>query len=394
MKLVLAFLLILLTPLGISTRSGDNIVIDTPQPDDVYIAGGTVIVNAPIRGDLIIAGGDVTINDSVQHDLLIAGGNVVINGHVGDDLRCVGGNIHLLHTTADDAMVMGGKITVAKAANIRGNLISLGGETSIDGQVHGIVNSWAEEITFTGVALQALDLRADEIEFNGRVAAEATLAAQHISFGPEAALEKGIRFWNPEGKLDIPNRAAETPAVFDNSLSTESPRWVFTDFSIGLLLVGYFITALLMIYVFETTIGSTVQRAAGNVLNKSLASLGLGILLCLGLPIVTVLLLITIIGIPIALILLFVTIALLLAGTALTALMTAHWINRVFYNTSWNTTHLILTAFGIFMLFKLITFTPVVGPAVMVLLICLAYGAMLITVRRNTEPGTPGWRKT
>lgn len=388
MKISLLVLIALLLPISASMISGDAITIDKPHPDDLYIAGGTVTINAPIRGDLLVAGGRVTINDSVQHDLMVAGGTVIVNGYVGDDLRCAGGNIQLLQRVEDDALLAGGRFTLSPAAQIGGNLISLSGEGTLHGQVNGNVFSRAEKLNLNSKVGRDLDARAGEIIAGGEIAGRTTLSAQHITVGPTASFAQEVRFWNADGKLDIGARNAGTPLVFDPSLTTDEPKLKLPGFSSAILIIGYLGTALLVIYTLQLSLGATFAKAAESVLTHSLQSLGLGIIGCIGLPVATILALITMIGIPLALMLFVCTLVLVMLATSVTAIITAHWINQVYYQATWTKTKIAFAGFGIFVVFKLITFTPVVGLPIMVMLSCTAFGAILLTITKKAAPAS------
>jgi hypothetical protein len=70
-------------------------------------------------------------------------------------------------------------------------------------------------------------------------------------------------------------------------------------------------------------------------------------------------------------------------ATAITAIIAANWINRVYNGSEWSVTRIVFVAFGIFVLLKLMTLTPVIGPLLMVIMICLAFGSILISLRKG-----------
>jgi hypothetical protein len=169
-------------------------------------------------------------------------------------------------------------------------------------------------------------------------------------------------------------------ALYDDSLKMETGSWKWLGFSSILLLLLYLGTALLMILLLQYLFGPTLEKTAVTVLKESPKSMGYGLLLCVGLPVAIVLSCVTIIGIPIALILLFAMVTLIILATVITSLVAAHWINHVYYSSSWKSSRIALVAFGIFISLKLITLTPFIGPLVMMLFIFLAFGAILLNI--------------
>jgi cytoskeletal protein CcmA (bactofilin family) len=370
----------LIFPIGIFVKSGESVTITKPVNDDMYVAGGTVVVNAPIHGDLIVVGGNVTINDSVYYDLIVAGGTVIINGYVGDDLRCTGGTIHLSQQVNDDAVLAGGKVLMDRNAVVGGNLLVTGGQLQLSGTVKSNLMTRSGELEFNGLVEGDADFRGEELKINGIVTGSTALSGRAILIEPDASFKGDVRFWHPDGKLDMGNSMAQGQAAYDESLKMETANWKWLGFSSILLLFWYLGTALLMIFLIQYLFGSTLEKAAITVLKESPKSLGYGLLFCFGLPIAIVVSCISVVGIPIGIILVFSMITLIILATVITALIAVHWINHVYYASSWKSARIIFTAFGLFIVLKLVTLTPFIGPLVMMLLIFLAYGAILLNI--------------
>ncbi|MDA0713967.1 MAG: hypothetical protein O3B83_01775 [Bacteroidetes bacterium] len=122
-------------------QSGDRVELTEPYPDDIYIATGEIQVRAPIYGDCVIAGGNISINDSISGDLMVGGGDITIRGTIGDDIRVAGGTIEIDSEVMDDLIVFGGKINVTENAVIHGNVVSYGGNLTMDGTVLGAMKA-------------------------------------------------------------------------------------------------------------------------------------------------------------------------------------------------------------------------------------------------------------
>lgn len=362
-------------------RSGDNLVIDEAVDQDLYIAGGTVTINAPIRGDLVVAGGTITVNDSVAQDVLVAGGNIALNGVVADDIRCAGGTIRLDGEVHGDFVVTGGEIDIVKGATVAGNLLSSGGRVTLDGNVKGNVKNASGTFTLNGVVEHELEAKSGMIRINGEVQGQTMIAAETIELGAGARFRKDVRYWNESGSLDFKNSLLGGTGTYDAGLEMEHGKWHYLGFASVIMALWYLGTALVMIFLIQHLFSQTLRSAANSVKNDSLKSLGLGFLFLIGVPITVLVMFITLIGIPIAVLTFISYIAVILFATVIVALLISNWISNTYYESSWRNRKISVAAFGIFIFLKLASLTPVVGPLVMLLLACMAFGGILLNIK-------------
>lgn len=361
-------------------KMGEDVVIDEKVYGDLYVAGGSVTINAPVQGDLVVAGGTVIINDSVSQDVLAAGGNLTLNGHVGDDVRCTGGNIKLLKSIDGDMVVAGGALRIGRDASIKGNLISSAGEVVLDGTVHGDTKSSSGQFTLNG-KVNDLNYQGGKILINGTVDGASVLAANTIELGTGTIFNKDVRYWSEEGNLDFDSFMKNGDAVFDVSLAADNGGWKYSGVVIFVLVLWYLIFALAVIFLFQYFFKNTLKKAADTFKKDSLTSLGLGFLFLAGVPLTILFLLISVIGIPVAVLMFIVYLAVILVATVIVSTVAANWINNTYYQSSWSNRRIILTAFSIFIVLKLVFITPFVGPLITFLLVCMALGAILLNLR-------------
>ncbi|WP_018616423.1 hypothetical protein [Segetibacter koreensis] len=360
-------------------KSGDNVVINTPFYDNLYVAGGTVTIDAPIYGDLIIAGGNITINDSVANDVLLAGGTATINGNVGDDIRCAGGQMYVRKNVGGELFVTGGRIEIDKDVIVNKGLMSSGGNIIVNGTIKGNANAFGGNIVFNGIAEKGLDCRGGQIEMNGTVMGKTILAAQQIAIGNNASFNNDVRYWDRRGTLDFRQSVKNGSAIFDPSLKVTSGEWYFFGFATIIGLLWYVGMALLMIALVQYLFSRTMQKSAETVFNTAVKSAGYGLLFLISVPIATIILMVTVIGIPIAIMLASAYIMLILLSTVITSVVASNWINNR-YKSNWKYRHLVFTAFGVFIVLKVVSYTPFFGPLVMLALVCTAFGAILLNI--------------
>lgn len=376
----LVFLLILLaactTAWAYRIEWGSNITISKPVYEDLYIAGGNIKINAPIHGDLIVAGGSVTINDSIHNDLLLAGGTVLINGYVADDIRCAGGELKITSNIGNDLVVTGGKVEIVWNAKIGGGLIISGGDVVMDGKVQGSIKSAAGKLLFNGTAGQNFESRSDQLIINGTINGKSVLAARKMTIGNQAFFYNDVRYWTKDGKLDLKGRLANGTATYDPALKIRSSNWYLLGHNTAFSFIWYISTVFVFILVIELLFGKTFKKA-GHTIGESVPnSVGLGLLFFLGIPVAAAILLLTVIGIPFALLLIASYVILIILATIITSLVIANWYNEKFgYNWGfWRTAG---AAMILFILFKLVSYTPFLGWLIMLFLACIAFGNII-----------------
>lgn len=370
-------------PAPLWSRFGEIVIINKPVDGDVYISGGTVTIDAAIGGDLVVAGGTVILNDTVRMDVLVAGGNVVLNGFVGDDVRCASGSLTVEGTITGDILGATGELLFPKNGVIKGNLVVSGGKLTIGGDIEGDLQVSAAELYFDGNVEGSLKARGERIVASGHVKKGSSLAGKTITIDSMARFEGDINFWSPSGTLDLAAETHKGDVVFDPSLEIETPRWELLGFASLLIMLWYLGTALVMIWLIEYLFSTTFLRAADSALNESMKSIGYGLTFLLGVPIICIVLAITVLAIPIAVILIIGYVILAFLATAITAIIISNWINKVYYKSEWSITRIVFVAFGVFVVLKLATLTPVIGPLMMGIMACMAFGAILITVKRR-----------
>jgi hypothetical protein len=128
--------------------------------------------------------------------------------------------------------------------------------------------------------------------------------------------------------------------------------------------------------IIEYFFSAVMTKTGDTVFNKTLKSLGVGVLFFIAVPIAAVLAFITIIGVPVGLLLLFNYVILILLATVITSVVTAHWLNNRF-NHKWNYWRLVFAALAVFIVLKLVSFLPFLGWLIALLAICMAFGAIL-----------------
>lgn len=275
------------TAQAMETLSGDRVEIgrDEVVDDDLYVTANEVVVNGTIRGDLIAFGSTISVEGTVEGDLIAAGQSVEVGGTVEDDAR-IAGQALLLDEGArvgDDLLaaafslendpdsVVSGTLTYAgyqallqgtviEDVSVAANGLELGGEVggNVDAEVDG-EDGGPPSVVFAPQAdiptVEAGLALTDSATIGGNLTYESSTEAQ---IDPQARIEGEVTRSERPADEEEEETYTFADAVFDNLRSF-----------VALLLVG-----LLLIWVAP----NWVRRRAGTVLDRPLASLGLGVL--------------------------------------------------------------------------------------------------------------------
>lgn len=363
---------------GSQIEAGDSKTITEPVFENLYVAAGSIVIAAPIHGDLVLAGGKVVIQDSVVGDVLVIGGDLNLQGTVEGDVRCVGGNITFNKSITGDALVTGGRIWVGPDATIT-NVIVLGGELHLNGNINGFLKCFGGSLEINGSVLQHADIRGNSITLNGTIYQRTTLTGQQVTIGERAAFYQDVRYWIPGGQLNFKQSLKNSRAIFDESLRMPSANWYLLGAASVLFLIWFVIMALLMIWLIQQLFGRAMHHAAITSAQQTLKSFGYGALFFIGMPLAAVLALVTVIGVPLGVVILFIFTTGAMLGTYLTAVVIANWWN-IRRQKGWNTIRLVLAAWVVYLIMKLIGVLPILGWLFQAIVVATAMGALLLSI--------------
>lgn len=374
------WVLVCLPGYALRVEYGNSVVISQPTFENLYIAGGTLTINAPVHGDLVIIGGTVIINDSILGDILIGGGNLTLNGFVSSDLRGMGGEILLSKNVNGDVLLAGGTLHIEKNVTIS-NLIAAGGKITLDGTVTRDIKIAAGEFIHNGKIGGTLDFRGDKITVNGEVSGPSRIAAgTAIMIRDSAIFRSEVRYWVPGNEPAFGNSLSNANATLDHTLKMNEKRWYYLGWGSILFLIWYMGMALLMIMAIQYFFSRTINQAAFTSGQDTLKAFFSGLVFLLVMPLGILLLFVTVIGIPIAVIFMFFYIALIILASCMVGTTAAHWYNER-YENQWTYWPMVFASFGFFILFKLISLTPLIGWLFTLIAVCTVFGAILMNIK-------------
>lgn len=362
-------------------QQGDAVLLSNPNTDDVYAAGGSVNVKAPVTGDVYAAGGDITINQPVSQDVVAAGGTLTLQSTVGDDARLAGGTIIINSPVTDDLVIAGGNITIN--ANVGGDLVVVGGQVVVNGNVGGSVKISAGSVTLNGTYAGPLDIKAGELNLNGtynssgRFVASKTLAVQSGT-----VFNAPIEYYQPTGQMNFTSYLKNNAtATYQASLA---PQEKTTNWGgVAAAAMGWFalvtlVSAMVVMGLFIGLGGSLVGQIADDLKKHFWLRSAGGLIYFIVLPVVSLILMITLIGMPLGLLSLAIFIFSLIFAKMVTAVILAAWLVRQ-TKKNWTGWRLWLVAVGFYIILRVLGYIPIVGWLAGALAVCAVFGAAFQT---------------
>lgn len=341
-------------------RAGEqpNVPASERIGDDLYMAGGNVSSSGALMGDLVVVGGNILINSAVAQDVAAGGGSITILGTVGDDVRVVGGNIIIGGGVKGDVVAAGGQTQIS-GSGVGGDVVWAGGSLSIDAPVVG-----------------NLKLAGDEAAIYSTIHGNVEFHGSKLTLGKGAVIDGNLTYESPKAAVmedgAVVRGATEYKPQEVKEFKEKAAKGVLAILSF--LVLGKFLSML----AFALALGLGFHRYSTTLVRNAfadpLSEAGRGLVVLIVLPVVSVLLLCTLIGIPFGILGLLSFAALMLVASSLVAILLGSlvhaWVYKpAEYHVTWKT---ILAGVALSMVLAVV---PVVGGFALFFLFLLALGS-------------------
>lgn len=294
MALITAMLII--TSLSLVLAENDRPIIDEYQKENTYIFALEKDVDTTINGDLFLITAESDIQGTINKDLNAISNKIRVQGIVGDDSRIIAGEANI------NAYVFG-ELKVIADRLITSNTTIINGKTSIRATNAEIKGTYHDEVR----------IQANKVEIDALIKADTSINSKNIKISPETRIQGSLEV--PKG-TKVPNNTVTGEITYKEiKPETLSTRELLVN-KITLFLIITILSAFLVLIARKRT-----NKLVETTTKKPLLSLLIGILAGIILPIISLILLISIITAPIGALLLMTLIALLIITPALAVLM-------------------------------------------------------------------------
>lgn len=325
--------------------SGDTVTVSGAVNGDVYVFGQKVVIDGQVNGDVIAAAGSFETSGTVSGDVRVAAGQVFIYGQIDGSLTAGSGSV----TIDDDASI--GRSVVVGAGSVR----------------------------FDGPIVRGVTIGAGDATFNSSIGSSVVAGVGNIALGQRASINGNLNYWS-ENEASIASGAlvsGETTRHIPTQAQREFPKKdVFANFG-AFASVAMFVSTLILGFALIRIAPVFTQDVVKHLKSRPFASLGVGLAFLILFPIISLLLLVTVVGIPIALILLFATIVVCMFIKVFVSIFIGQFVQNKFkLNKSVNMALVV----GL-LIYTLFTRLPIIGTLVAIILSVGTFGAVLTTKR-------------
>lgn len=335
-------------------RTGEAVSVENDQKidGDFYSLGNILNVSGEVAGDMTSLGRKVTINGTVTSDALIAGESVDVHGAVGDDLRVVGGDVVIAKPVTGDVFVVAGSVTVLSTASIGGDLIVYAGDVDVSGSVGGNILGRAETLRVDAPVKGLIDVKTTSFTIGDR--ADIVGAVQYES---ATAVERSAN-------AKIAGDIVRNDPVGENTNTLGSRVFFVPLFMILFSTLVWYLIA-------KNVLVRTTERA----LVRGIRPMATGFIFLFAAPVVTVILLLsvlgTLVGVTALVAYLFALLVSLFSVSAIVGQLMMYAYKKQFVPLSPLT--LIVGVAGV----TLLALIPVLGPVTLIILCIVTLGALV-----------------
>ncbi len=323
--------------------------------DDLYLAGGQVDLYATVNGDVVVAGGQLHLEADIRADVIAAGGKIDLRGTIADDARLAGGDVRVSSRVGDDLIAAGGRIHLSPVAGIGGRAWLSGGEIRIDGEVGEQLRASGGRVVITGTVNGDVELWAEEILIEPTAVISGNL---YYRSAHEAVVADGAR---------IDGEVIYTPIEVDIR-----PVVASVIFAALFVLLSLIITAVALYLLFP----DFSLRVSQSLSDQPWLSIGTGLAVVAGTPVLTIILFSTAVGVWLALMLLAVYLVMLLSGYFIGAMFVGDAglkkIRKTEASKAWRATALAVALFGL----AVLNLVPLLGGLVNWMVLFAGTGAL------------------
>lgn len=350
------------TAFGAGVLIGDKITIEEDEviEGDYYVSVGTLgttVMSGRVTGDMYALAGKVTANGIIEGDFGSVGGSAMMNASVTDDVRIVAGEVEIDDYVGGDLLVIAGTLNIHSTAEIVGDVIFYGGNAEINGPVGGSVFGSAQRLRI-------------DAPIGGSV--EVT-TANELTLGDKALVAGDVRY---QSRLELVRGQG---ATIEGEVQQQTPpplsqRETWQSFLIPLLVTLF--ATLTLYLLFKREMQQVVRTALASPLPAGL----IGLATIVTAPLVSVLMISTVLGLLLGVFGLGAVLALVTVGFMLATVLIGTLISK--FLTKKTEVSLVSIILG-GVTFHALMVVPVFGLLIALALVSMAVGAMVLSLYRH-----------
>lgn len=260
-----------------------------------------VKIDDSINDDVIAIAKKIEINGSVKGDVLAIAEEIKINGDVMGDVRIISRNVHINSKIKKNVNILGMDAQISGTAEIGGNILFSINKFSSNGIIKGSLKGFARNFEIGNLVEGDIDVT---IAKNGSV-----------SLLPGTTI-RGNLFYSSPREAIVGENATVLGQINHSRSSEKAGSKKINLFNKIISLFSLLAVGLVLLSLFK----QSVRMMNEKLLNESAKCFLWGALFIIFIPIISILLMLTIIGLPLALILLALYAVILYVSQVLTGI--------------------------------------------------------------------------
>ena len=367
--LIAAAIFIPIAGFAATKNNSDSIFVasDETISGNLMAAAESIIIDGSISGDLMAIGSSITVNGRVEGDIIALAQNIIINGEVGGNVRVIGSYININGLIARNLNAFGSEVLIGENTKIGWDVLLGAISARVNGDISGSIDSYVQKIFINGRVGKNVSIRI----YKNKDADSLVI--------DKSAVINGDLSYSANKKLIVPENNIAGQINFNQTETKESGALTLWAWSRVFSILSIILIGLIIIFALPKQTYNLIELTK----KKYLKSLLVGAIVLLIVPVLSIIMLFTIIGIPLSLVLICLWLAGIFIAKTLAALMLGELIIKGALKNKkahlfWS---LLLGAVLISLLFSL----PWFGWFLRIIIICLTLGSILIYVTNQSK---------
>ena len=240
--------------------------------------------------------GDTTTIPNTNSSIYEGNTNVLLNGYVNGNSFLVGQKITISGYVKGDLFVMANSLVIESGAEVTGTVFALANEMKISGKVSDVY-ALSQEFTLveSGFIARDLNLSANTVTFQGKVGRDVNLSTNTLSFDENVKnLIGGDLNYSTPNEVTIPENVVIGKINFEK-MTVEQPSTakIISNYVTNFFIVVLYATLVIILATLVTP--NFAKKATYSMTKKPLISVSIGIGAIIFAPIISIILLFTVI---------------------------------------------------------------------------------------------------
>jgi cytoskeletal protein CcmA (bactofilin family) len=253
-------------------RQGQEITIGSSDTieDDLYAFGSDIAINGTIHGDLIAGGNNISIDGTVTGDVIAAGNVVQIRGQVGGSVRVAASRVVLDGKVTNDFVAAGNELTILGNGKVGRDAILAGADATISGPIG-----------------RDLQVGGGNAKIDSAVGGNVKATIERLQITDRGSVGGSLKYTS-KNEAQIAN-ASSVKGSIERQAPDNGRAPLFTGTAALVVewlkgLIGLLILGLLVVFFFP----GFSRRAGEALVHSPWMTLAIGVLVLIGLPILSI----------------------------------------------------------------------------------------------------------